>query len=382
MRFSGRPGLWRGAAWLTPLAMAAAFVAAGPVAGALNGPASADLPARSAQQLLVDVQQADISGLSGTVQETVDLGLPQLPDGVGGSSSSSGLMSLLAGTHTMRVWHGGAKQTRIALPTQYGETDLVRNGSDVWLWTSADHTAQHWTIPARPDHGRMSRGRALSHAPATPQQAADELLKGLSPTTIVTGDGTTTVAGRSAYVLQLQPRTSDTLVSSVQIAIDGATHLPTQVQVFAQGQTKPSFSVGFTTFDPTAPDPSTFMFTPPQGATVEQHAVPSQPAAPGQRVLPNRRVAPGGDTTSPSGQPPVKRYGTGWSQVLVAQLPAKSNGNTGTLGELIAQLPMVSGTWGSGHLLQGPLLSVVLTADHRVAIGAVPPEQLYAALAR
>jgi len=359
--------------------MTAAFVAAGPVAGALNGPASADLPARSAQQLLVDVQQADVAGLSGTVQESVDLGLPQLPDAATGSDAT-GLLSLLAGTHTIRVWHGGPQQTRIALPTQYGETDLVRNGSDVWLWTSADHTAQHWTLPAHPGHGRMSRGPALAHAPATPQQAAAELLSALSPTTVVTGDGTTTVAGRSAYVLQLQPRTSDTLVSSVRIAIDGQTHLPTQVQVFAQGQSTPAVSVGFTSFDPTAPDPSMFSFTPPQGATVKEQAAPTRPAPPGQRMIPEQRAAPG--AAGPTARPPVARYGTGWSQVVVAHLPARANANTGTLGEMIARLPMVSGAWGSGHLLQGPLLSVVLTSDHRIAIGAVPPARLYAALAR
>ena len=44
-------------------------------------------------------------------------------------------------------------------------------------------------------------------------------------------------------------------------------------------------------------------------------------------------------------------------------------------------LPKVSGTWGSGHLLSGTLFSAVLTDDGRVAIGAVAPAQLYAALA-
>lgn len=360
MRFSGRPLRWRALAWAAPLAVGAAFVAGGPVAGALNGPASADLPARSAQQLLVDVQQADATGLSGTVAESADLGLPDLP---GDAADSSGLLGLLTGSHTLRVWHGGPQQARVSLPTQYGETDLVRNGSDVWLWTSADHTAQHWTLPADVHPDGAAAGPALVRAPVTPQQAADEVLKALSPTTLVTGAGTTTVAGRPAYLLELQPRSADTLVSSVRIAIDGQTHLPTQVQVFADGQSQPSLSVGFTSIDTGSPHPATFAFTPPEGATVKQEAVPAA------------------RDPHPAAARPTET-GTGWSRVVVAQLPARSNGDTGDLGAVIAQLPMVSGDWGSGHLLQGPLMSAVLTADHRIAFGAVPPAGLYAALAR
>jgi hypothetical protein len=40
-------------------------------------------------------------------------------------------------------------------------------------------------------------------------------------------------------------------------------------------------------------------------------------------------------------------------------------------------LPQVSGTWGSGRLLQSALLSVLLTDDGRVIAGPVAPELLY-----
>jgi hypothetical protein len=45
-------------------------------------------------------------------------------------------------------------------------------------------------------------------------------------------------------------------------------------------------------------------------------------------------------------------------------------------------LPRASGTWGSGRLLEGTLFSALVTDDGRVAVGAVAPERLYAALAR
>jgi hypothetical protein len=47
---------------------------------------------------------------------------------------------------------------------------------------------------------------------------------------------------------------------------------------------------------------------------------------------------------------------------------------------VLQALPRVSGAWGSGRLLNGTLFSVVLTDDGRMAVGAVPASQLYAAL--
>jgi hypothetical protein len=85
--------------------------------------------------------------------------------------------------------------------------------------------------------------------------------------------------------------------------------------------------------------------------------------------------------------------GTGWDSVVVATLPADglagltspARGSDGVgsaqLRMLLRALPSVSGTWGSGHLFQGTLFSAVLTDDGRVALGAVTPETLYAALA-
>jgi hypothetical protein len=48
---------------------------------------------------------------------------------------------------------------------------------------------------------------------------------------------------------------------------------------------------------------------------------------------------------------------------------------------VLKSLPAVSGAWGSGHLLRGPLFSAVLTDDGRLAVGAVAPQMLYDALA-
>jgi len=59
---------------------------------------------------------------------------------------------------------------------------------------------------------------------------------------------------------------------------------------------------------------------------------------------------------------------------------SSENGPLGTIGPVLKSLPTVSGTWGTGHLLQGTVFSAVLTDDGRLAIGAVAPSALYDAL--
>jgi hypothetical protein len=210
-------------------------------------------------------------------------------------------------------------------------------------------------------------------SPVTPQKAAETALAAVSPTTRVSTDGTAVVAGRSAYELLLEPRDAGSLVGSVRIAVDGATHVPTRVQVFARDAGKPSFEVGFTSFDPTPPAASVFGFNPPPGTRTTQASGLSLGKATGPRPQHLRAGRAGGE-------PEVT--GTGWTSVVVAPVPTGSTRTSSPLTSALKVLPEVRGTWGSGHLLRGTLFSAVLTDDGRVAVGAVAPERLYAALAR
>jgi hypothetical protein len=196
----------------------------------------------------------------------------------------------------------------------------------------------------------------------TPQQAAHAALEAIGPTTRVSTDPTAEVAGRPAYQLVLVPRDSRSLVGSVRIAIDGATRIPTRVQVFARGASAPAFQVGYTSLSTARPAASVFAFTPPPGAKVKE-------------VTPGHAGDESGPQTLANAAPRV--VGHGWTSVLVAHAPGTISSSS-----MLKALPVVSGSWGSGRLLRGTLFSAVLTDDGRVAIGAVPPSLLYAALAR
>ncbi|MBO0846296.1 MAG: hypothetical protein J2P22_12870 [Nocardioides sp.] len=366
--------------WSVPAAAAVVLIGVGPAVSAINGGPNGSLPPRTAAQLLADVHGANVRALSGTVVETSDLGLPALPN-VGGHGGSANFSSLVTGSHTMRVWYAGSDKVRVALLGQLGESDLVRNGSDLWAWSSADNTATHWTVPA----GRTAAplgGDGVGAPAMTPQQAAEAALKAINPTTRVTTESTAQVAGRSAYQLVLTPRDRRSLVGSVRIAIDGSTHVPTRVQVFARGATGPAFQVGFTSFSTSTPPDSTFAFTPPPGATVKQGSTPM--------TLPKRVRHP---HLRASDLPQV--VGKGWTSVVVADVgsaqdkalgkaPSQAQGAmpNGGLPAILDSMPSVSGAWGSGHLLRTPLFSAVITDDGRLAVGAVAPSMLYAALSQ
>jgi outer membrane lipoprotein-sorting protein len=349
--------------WGAPVAAAAVLIGVGPAITAITADAHGSLPPRTAAQLLADVHGARVQALSGTVVETSALGLPSLPAIGGRGGDSASFSSLVSGSHTMRLWYAGPDKLRLALLGQLGESDLVRNGGDVWAWSSGDNTATHWTVPTDSAGGPMAPGSPAGPA-MTPQQAAEAALEAIDPSTRVSTDPTAEVAGRPAYQLDLVPRDPRSLVGSVRIAIDGETHVPTQVQVFARKASSPAFQIGFTSFSTATPPDSTFAFEPPPGATVKQGVAPT--------VRPHALRHADTSVLAP------QVVGKGWTTVVVAHVGKAQDG----LPAALKSLPVVSGAWGSGHLLRGSLFSAVLTDDGRVAVGAVPPSLLYAALGR
>jgi outer membrane lipoprotein-sorting protein len=352
---------WR---WAAPVVVAVGIGSGIGINGAMSANASPTLPAKTPAALLSDMQTAHVGGFSGTVVQHADLGLPALPSGLGGRGSSD-LSSLITGSHTMRVWYDGPGKIRLALLGTLGESDLIRNNNNLWNWSSKDNAVTHYALPAE----KKATEKAPAGTPLTPQQAAQKALSAISPTTKVTTDGTVSVAGRSAYQLVIAPRDAHSLVASVKVAVDAATHEPLRVQIMAKGHSAPAVEVGFSQVSFSTPSATQFQFTAPKGATVKQGSLEGimgqhQPA----------RKAAG------SQEPTI--IGKGWTQVVVVkdfQLPTGKS--AGQLGSVLHNLPRVSGSWGSGRLLSSTLVNALITDDGRLIAGAVPADQLYAAAA-
>jgi outer membrane lipoprotein-sorting protein len=334
--------------WAVPAFAAAAVIGGGAAVGTLTASADPDLSPRSAAQLLVDVQTARLDGLSGTVVQRAALGLPEIP--VPGGESSD-LTSLISGKHTLRIWYAGPDQARVALLGTLGESDVIVNKGEFWLWNSRQNTYMH---AVRDDS--KSSAPEQTEMPLTPQQAADRALAAIDPSTVVSTAGSAKVAGRDAYELVLAPRDSASLLGQVRVAIDATEHVPLRVQVYAKGGADPALEVAFTQINFDRPDAEQFVFNPPPGAK-EQKAPVSVLGQPG--------MSTDGD---------AKAIGNGWTTVLVGQTPAQLNGQ---LRAVLQTLPKVSGSWGSGKLLSSKLFSVLITDDGRVLGGFVTPDRLY-----
>ncbi len=334
--------------WAAPAVAAAAAVAIG--TGLPGGSASADehpeLPARTAGQLLSALQGVSVDGLSGTVVQTSRLGLPELPS-TGGEATLTA-QSFASGSRTLRIWAAGQDRQRVALLGQLSESDVVRNGSDVWTYTSATKEFTHLTLPARD----AAAPAPPPGGPSTPQQAADAALTAIDPSTAVDVDSTARVAGRPAYQLVLTPRDRRTLVGRVQLALDSETMLPLRVQVFGSESASPALEVGFTELSLKTPADSVFSLSPPKGSTVTERALPAgQPPA-----------GTAGAPPAPAVRAGARVLGSGWTAVAV--VPGVTVPSSPTLDRLTTAVP-------GGRLITSSLLSVLLADDGTVYAGAV-----------
>jgi outer membrane lipoprotein-sorting protein len=384
----------RQARWLAPVGVVAAVAAV--AAGTLVSVAQAapSLPRRTPAQLLADIAAAPAPAppLTGTLQQTSGLGIPQIP----GMDSQSSIASLLTGSHKIMLWYGGPGHVRLALPVPMGETDLIRNGSTAWLWQSASDSVTKFSLPAKP----ASTPPAVPSLPAvTPRQAAQQILAAVGPSTQVRLNRNVMVAGQPAYELVLAPRSPASLIGSVRIDLDGAhPQLPLRVQVFARGAAAPAFSVAFTSLSFTPPPASTFRFAPPRGARVHQvaqlgTAVPGPVGMPvhvGAAAVP-AIIGKGWLTVAVLPASVLSSFGPGNAAGAAGQAArslAGGNGGGGGLstGALLAGLlrsaTPVHGSWGSGRLIHTSLLNVLITSSGHVLVGAVSRSVLFAAAAR
>jgi hypothetical protein len=431
------------ARWAVPagaLAAVGIVIAASAVASAQAVPS---LPSRSAAQLLAGLAQAGskpLGPLTATVQQTSSLGLPQLPAALQQNGAAA---SPLAGSESVSIWYRDPQHLRLALPVQAGETDYRLSGRTLWIWDSKTQTATHVALPAHFAFRGNGLSAPLARTPAasvpgtssvvpdSPMAAANQVLKAVGPTTAVSVQRNLYVAGQAAYQLALVPRSGQSLVGRVLIAIDASRHFPLRVQVFARGASSPAYSIGFTALSFTAPAASNFSFTPPAGATVKKETAPDSLKGLLPGGLHSGLSGPGGTSASrhsalstlparklANGTGAAKVIGTSWLSVVasppspqiaaavgqllsrhpgpaVQSVPLQSSGSgsaayssslvvgygpgpdMAVLRDLLQATKAVHGTWGSGRLLQTKLFSVLVTSDGRILAGAVSPAVLY-----
>jgi len=373
--------------WLVPPAVALALVTGfglGPGLVGTSASAAPDLRDVSAQELVTRVLSATPPAFSGTVQTRTNLGLPSL-----GSiaPTGSGLLTTLLSPHTLKVSSAPGGKFHLAIPDGLAETDVVSDGSQLWVWQSGTQTVTHLAKGADTPDATAS-DRPGDGVEPTPDAVAKELLAKADPGTRVFVRGTASVAGRDAYELVLAPTSSTTLVADVVIDVDAATSLPLRVQILAKDSSTAALDVGFSGINFAAQPDSAFVFTPPPGSKVVEASSPGELIfgsggagdtkgdghGRGHRKGDAAQSAP----AAPAAPSPTSReagtkvLGTGWDAVV-----AIPNGPAvlGLLGK------PVGGSWGSGRLVTTTLADALILDDGTVLVGMVGPDRLTAAVA-
>jgi len=286
------------------------------------------------------------------------------------------------------------------------ERDVYVSEDGAWIYDSREQAATHVTVDraalealqaeaeARGEEARAQLEAELGAPLPTPDEVLDEALAKLDESTDVSVGTDGRVAGREVYELVLEPRDDDTLVGEVSVAIDGATGVALAASVTARGAEAPAFSVAFTDVSFEAPDASVFAFTPPEGTTVTEHAVPVPTVAELEQWKAEGQVGEG-----PDRMPRPEVIGEGWSAVVV--LPAGAYGEAaegaapgggdgdaaddaagaGDLDEASAMLDTLTQQVDGGRILSTSLVTVLFADDGRVLVGAVPADRLLDAAA-
>jgi len=320
--------------WIPAVAVPAVIVVAGAVVIPMSANAAPNLPTKSAEQVLALLAGCDEDSFSGTFDVTSDLGLPSIDTG-----ASENNLDLLTGSHEARVYVDGSDRARVQVLDNLAERDVIRNGDDVWLYSSDENTVVHATAASAEERDVQD-----------PTALAEKLVAALEPSSILTVTTAQTVAGRDAYTLLLAPKSTETLIGSISIAVDAETGLALSVGATARGENDPAWQVAFSSLDLATPSADIFDFSPSADATVKEQKAPSKPEG----------EAPDHEVT-----------GTGWESVVSV-----------TVGSDLASSPelrQLSTAVDGGRLIHTALVNVLVTDDGKVLAGSVPAATLAAA---
>ncbi len=267
--------------YLISFVLAAAVAAAAIGVAASRAQGSTPLPSISPAALLAKVADAAKSPtpVSGDVSWTNGLipgsDLTNLLSGQGSAPSS--LAGLVMGG-SGRLWVQPGAGARLEVQGSGSDFVVVGSKGGVWTYSSTTGTAVEYS------HAGGAAAPSVSPSPSAaavdPLAAITKALRQFASTGTVAVTGQQTVAGRQSYTLTVTPAAGTTTTfGSLRIAIDGATYVPLQLQVYARGDTTPALSAGFTSVSYSGNNASLFSFTPPAGATVQHRALPAMPSA-------------------------------------------------------------------------------------------------------
>ena len=298
--------------WI-PSFVVPAVVAAGVIAAPLQANA-VDLPDLSPLEVM-SLMDGSVAGFQGTVVKSSNLGLPALelssmmtpdmaaemedkiPEGfedfvpaILESNLFTQAIELIAGTHKMRVY-ASDQGMRVQILDTMSQRDLILNASEIWAYDARSATAYTAKIDSSQlevsdadiaDATERAEAKLNEYAASVqldlsnPDAVAQYLMDMVGTNTSLSVGKDHMVAGRGAYQLIAEPKSSNSLIDSIVLSVDAGTGMTLDVKLYSTQQEEPAFSMGFESISFGAPDASLFSFTPPPGTAIEQIEAPAE----------------------------------------------------------------------------------------------------------
>lgn len=380
--------------WTVPAAAAVAVVAAATIP-TLASADSPTLPDLTTEELVAAIAEAEPVPMSGSAVYTARLGLPEIPAELTGGADP---LNLLAGSSTIRSWTDADGRSRMSLLGTTSEYSVVTDGPEAWTYASGSNKVTHVTLG--PDTQERLTAAQEEHEAAeaagslpTPLELAQDSLERAEEHSDVTVADPVMVAGRDAYQLVVTPTDEGTLVDRVVIAVDGETLVPLSVQVWSvEAANAPALELAYTDVSFTAPSEAALTFSMPSGAEVTEKVVEidESSAQHGTGQGPDDVTVTGegfatvvertdvdvqgllaGDPAAVADELDGSPMGGGPGSDFVEEL-----GGSGTDLDTVALYEQLTTPVDGGRLLSSTLLSVLITDDGRVLVGAVPSQTL------
>ncbi|MFZ3596283.1 LolA family protein [Streptomyces sp. BH104] len=377
--------------YAVPVAVVGVAAATIGLVPALASSGDPDLPDITARQLIEKIAKSDTQQLSGTVKISTDLGLPSVGGAAGGGLTGGGeqedgkssadpqskLTELATGSHTLRVAADGPDKQKLSVLDDTSEYSVIHNGDDVWAYDSKSDEAYHAQNKQGAGSGDHAK-KAPKGVPATPKELTDEILKAGGDTTSFSVDGTSQVAGRDAYRLQIKPKQSGSTVGAITVSVDAKTGTPLKFSLTPAGGGAAVVDAGFTKVDFAKPAASTFDFKPSKGTKVTE--------ADELKKAPRHEGTAKPEALKAGGLDDLNVIGKGWTSVAELKLPKEAAGLAAGKGS--AEMPpdaqkflnslgdRVKGEFGSGTVYSTRLVNVLVTEDGKAYAGAVTKDAL------
>lgn len=397
--------------WL-PAIVVPAVIAAGAVAIPLQASA-VDLPDLTPQQVML-LMDGEVTGFSGTIVKTSDLGLPALemssmmsedmvaemeekmPDGFEEfiptlieQNAISQAVELIAGTHKMRVY-ASEVGIRVQILDPMSQRDLIVNQDEFWIYDARNATAltgvfDYEVSEADKEQMRTEAQSALEDYAAqiqldisSPEAVANYLMSMVGEDTTISVGTDHMIAGRTAYQLIAEPNAASSLIDSIVISVDSETGMALDLKVYSIEQESPAFQVGFESISFATPDASLFSFTPPPGTTVEALEVPAELQAQLDQLEAeysdkeyteaDLEALKAQAEAELAGQPMPEMIGEGWESVIY--LPAMPQDVPMDLLENQLFADLMTPVAG-GKVFSTPIMNVLITDSGEVYAGSV-----------